>query len=41
MIRRPMMHIDKLIRSGMVHMHLTVPHQQQGPALSSWAQRRV
>jgi len=22
-------------------MHLTVPHQQQGPAVSSWAQRRI
>jgi len=21
----------------MVHMHLTVPHHQQGPAVSSWA----
>jgi len=25
----------------MVHMHLTVPHQRQDPALSSWAQRRI
>ncbi|HLQ30649.1 MAG TPA: hypothetical protein VK140_15560, partial [Ktedonobacteraceae bacterium] len=24
-----------LILLGMVHMHVTVPHQQQGPALSS------
>jgi len=22
-------------------MHVTVPHHQQGPALSSWAKRRI
>ena len=26
---------------GIVQMHLTVPHQQKGPALSCWAQRSI
>ncbi len=29
--------MELLTSLGMVHMHLTVPHQQQGPALSCFA----